>query len=387
MPALRRVALRRLSDDKFVSMLRISGCRGLALMPKLLTLQVVRGVAANLVVFSHLFAVQSKYTAVSVLPPFTVYGIAGVDLFFILSGFIMVAVAGRHVGPLEFIWQRATRIYPTYWVVSLIVLGVTLIAPDLVNSSLQRPPSIWRSFLLVPSDTLPLLAVGWTLIQEIYFYIVFALMLALRIPVGIGVVVWAATIGAFWYLAAGLLSASPVLRVVTSPLTTEFIIGALIGVLWTKRSLPFPSAATIAGIAGLAISVCYIAPATALVESSHLDVWRVAIFGLPAALIIYGVAGVGSRRAPRILVAAGDWSYSTYLIHVLVISAIGRVVFMTPAKNSVAGVILMIAGGLITANVAGAVLSLGFERPSLQWLRKFAPFPIRRGRPSLWRSV
>ena len=84
-------------------------------MPQLRTIQVARGIAANLVVFSHLFLVETKYTAAGVLPAFTLYGIAGVDLFFVLSGFIMVAVAGRDIGPIEFLWRRATRIYPTYW--------------------------------------------------------------------------------------------------------------------------------------------------------------------------------------------------------------------------------------------------------------------------------
>jgi exopolysaccharide production protein ExoZ len=65
---------------------------------KLQTLQVARGVAANLVVLAHLYDLEAKYTAGSLLPPATVYGVAGVDLFFVLSGFIMVAVAGRNTG-------------------------------------------------------------------------------------------------------------------------------------------------------------------------------------------------------------------------------------------------------------------------------------------------
>ncbi len=56
----------------------------------------------------------NTWLAVSCLA-FTLYGISGVDLFFVLSGFIMVAVAGRDIGPIEFLWRRATRIYPTYW--------------------------------------------------------------------------------------------------------------------------------------------------------------------------------------------------------------------------------------------------------------------------------
>ena len=142
-----------------------------AKMSQLRTIQMARGVAANLVVFSHLFFVESKYTAAGVLPAFTLYGIAGVDLFFVLSGFIMVAVAGRDIGPIEFLWRRATRVYPTYWLISLAVLAVAIVAPAIVNSSIQVPISLWRSFLLIPDRTLPLLAVGWTLVHEMYFYL------------------------------------------------------------------------------------------------------------------------------------------------------------------------------------------------------------------------
>ena len=69
-------------------------------MPRLVTIQAARGIAANLVLFSHLFLVEAKYTAGGVLPAFTQYGIAGVDMFFVLSGFIMAAVAGRDIGPI-----------------------------------------------------------------------------------------------------------------------------------------------------------------------------------------------------------------------------------------------------------------------------------------------
>ena len=140
-------------------------------MSELRTIQAARAIAANLVVFSHLFFVEAKYTASSILPAFTLYGIAGVDLFFVVSGFIMVAVAGRDRGPIEFLWRRATRIYPTYWLVSLTVRATSLIAPTFVNSSITTPISLWRSFLLIPDRTFPLLAVGWTLVYEMYFYL------------------------------------------------------------------------------------------------------------------------------------------------------------------------------------------------------------------------
>jgi exopolysaccharide production protein ExoZ len=138
-------------------------------MAQLLTIQAARGFAANLVVLSHLSIVEAKYTTGDVLPAFAFYGIAGVDLFFVLSGFIMVAVAGHYTGPIDFLWRRFTRIYPTYWLVSLPVLALAIVAPAFVNSLIQTPIALWRSFLLIPDRTPPLLAVGWTLVHEIVF--------------------------------------------------------------------------------------------------------------------------------------------------------------------------------------------------------------------------
>jgi peptidoglycan/LPS O-acetylase OafA/YrhL len=74
------------------------GQRVLGTQPaKLLTLQVLRAVAANLVVLQHLNQFETKYAGGPI--PFVQYGDIGVDLFFVISGFVMVAVAGR-------MWER-----------------------------------------------------------------------------------------------------------------------------------------------------------------------------------------------------------------------------------------------------------------------------------------
>ena len=86
--------------------------------------------------------------------------------------------------------RRATRIYPTYWLLSPPLVALAIVAPSFINSSVQTPISLWRSFFLIPDTTVPLLAVGWTLVHELYFYLVFSIFLALRIPILVGVVGW-----------------------------------------------------------------------------------------------------------------------------------------------------------------------------------------------------
>ena len=344
-------------------------------MSQLLTLQATRGVAANLVVFSHLFLVEAKYTAAGVLPAFALYGMAGVDVFFVLSGFIMVAVAGRNIGPIQFLWRRAARIYPTYWLVSLAVLALAIVAPAMVNSSIIAPISLWRSFLLVPGETMPLLAVGWTLVHEMYFYMVFAIFLALRLPVLAGLISWGVLLLVILAIVPDQVAASPFLRLVTSPLTLEFMMGAVVGILWRKRRLPGVIAVGAVGLTALALSIGYVAPLLSLVTSPHLDAWRVIIFGVPSALLIYALTGIEmlywKARSTALLVALGDWSYATYLTHVLVISAIGRALVLFAPAGGIGGSMILIATGLLGANIVGAAIHVFFERPVLDWLRQF----------------
>ena len=372
----------RLTVHSYSARLGKLDTRGWEEVPKLLTLQVARGVAANLVVLSHLFVVEGKYTHGGVLPSFAFYGLAGVDLFFVLSGFIMVAVAGRDVGPLQFLWRRAARIYPSYWLITLLVLAVTMIAPEIVNRSINEPISIWRSFLLFPAHTLPLLAVGWTLVYEMYFYLVFTIFLALRIPVLYGLIAWGLVILTVRLAIPNEVAASPVLSLVTNPMTVEFMMGAAVGLLWLNRRMPRPATVGMIGASVLAFCLIYVAPVLSLSSSPHLEQLRVLVFGIPSALVIYALAASEHRAEspapPRLLVVLGDWSYATYLVHVLVISTIGRMLALFLPAGGVAPSLELILVGAVAANLVGATVHTLFERPTLDWLHKLGPSPQRR---------
>ncbi len=342
-------------------------------MARLLTLQVTRGVAANLVVFSHLYTVGAKYTGADILPAFSFYGIAGVDIFFVLSGFIMVAVAGKPTGAIQFLWRRAARIYPAYWLVSLLVLATSLAQPTWVNSLVAGPISLWRSFLLVPDSTLPLLAVGWTLIHEVYFYLVFAILLALRIPIPVGLLGWGLVLLMVTALGGDYVASFPLGRVWTNPLTAEFMMGAAIGVLYDHKNMRGAAWAGATGLAMRATSIVFAAPALSLANNTHLDAWRVVLFGIPAALIVYWLAALEQstvRMPAKLLVALGDWSYATYLTHVLVLSALGRIIHTLAPSGALSSLVLFVVG-VPAANLAGAIMFRFFERPTLGMLYRF----------------
>jgi peptidoglycan/LPS O-acetylase OafA/YrhL len=349
-------------------------------MAKLLSLQAARGAAANSVMLFHVFPT-------AVLPAFAIYGFAGVDLFFVLSGFIMVAVAERGVGALEFLWRRAVRIYPIYWLISVMVLGIVMVAPAMDHSVLQMPDSLVRSFLLFPDRTTPLLPGSWTLVYEVYFYLVFAIFLALGIPIIAGLVIWGTLLAGLAAAIPHQIALSPVLQVMTNPLAAEFMMGAAVGLLWRSHVTPVPLLVGAAGIAGLVLSISYAAPAVALIgynyasssfiQNPHLDAWRVVLFGIPLAMIIYALAAIERwprrPKPPAFLVALGDWSYATYLAHLLIISVVTRLsAFLFPTGGVVASA-LIVATVLVAANLAGAALHILFERPSLKWLHLLGP--------------
>jgi exopolysaccharide production protein ExoZ len=343
-------------------------------MSRLLTLQMARGLAANLVILSHLVEVEAKFiNGGGILPAFCGYGIAGVDLFFVLSGMIMVAVAGKGVGSLEFLWRRAARIYPAYWLVSLVVLAASLLKPEWVNAAVRQPISIWRSFLLVPGPTVPLLAVGWTLVHEVYFYLVFALILALRIPFLLGLICWGLVLSIVTLLVGQYVVHFPIGFVWTNPLTIEFMMGAAIGLLYESKRIYAPAWVCFVGLLTLVISIVFLAPAVELATNPHFFGLRTALFGIPMAMIVYGLAGMeqaSMMRVPQILVTLGDWSYGTYLLHVLIIVALGRTIHAI-APSGVFSNVVLIFGGLLAANLAGALSFNYFERPTLRLLHKY----------------
>jgi peptidoglycan/LPS O-acetylase OafA/YrhL len=338
-------------------------------------IQVMRAIAANAVLLSHLFDVERKYSGVMILSSWCHLGSCGVDLFFTISGFIMMTIA-QGCGWREFLAARVTRIYPPYWFYTTLVFCVTLIVPSFVNSSFHYEPSIWKSYLLYPQLSQPLLAVGWTLIHEMYFYIVFAVILAFALPRIWALAGWALFLFASSFILHDWITANSttVFEVAAHPLTLEFILGALAGMAIQTNFTRFANTSLIAGIVGMFALPAIYNNLEILVDPNPGWV-RVVHLGLPAALIIYGCAAReyrnGGSRAPQWMVKLGNASYSTYLSHVLVISAIGRVAALLPKQNSVVLEALFLIVALVCTNIYGLVSYRLIERPMLEQARRF----------------
>jgi peptidoglycan/LPS O-acetylase OafA/YrhL len=294
-------------------------------------LQSLRGAAAMLVVIFHLASIEGNYgNGYRLLSDAFTIGMSGVDLFFVISGFVMVTVtrgAFQKDGACRrFLVHRSTRIYPLYWFFSLLVLAVFLVWPGMVKRSLgSGEVDLLGSFLLLPQDALPLLMVGWTLIHEMYFYLVFALLLYFSerrlVPL---LALWAGAV-----VCANLLlpsSAGATLRLVAHPLTLEFIAGCLAALLIHRGGL---CAGWLCLGVGIAAWLAGYFLHFNLGHGLEPTVWaRFLLFGIPATLVVYGLVVLETGR--RILLPAwtihlGDASYSLYLSHVLVLGALARI--------------------------------------------------------------
>lgn len=149
----------------------------------LLGIQMLRAAAAIAVVVYHMVHAEGVHGGgVAVLGGPAHFGYAGVDVFFVISGFIMATITagkfGRAKFAVEFLCRRAVRIVPLYWLCTLAVAAVLALHPNALSSEFENK-SLIDSLLMIPQAGGPLLAVGWTLSYEIFFYAMAAIGLAI----------------------------------------------------------------------------------------------------------------------------------------------------------------------------------------------------------------
>ena len=310
-------------------------------MKKLPSIQALRGIALLGVIGFHFLSIEKKYSGGDfLLPNFLHLGQSGIDLFFVISGFIMVTVTKGHFTlngeVIRFLWGRLTRIYPTYWFYFFLTLAVFLIKPDWVNSSQGHQTQLISSFLLWPSHQLPLVMVAWSLIYELWFYFVFSIFLNFRecflLPL---LLVWGAIITIINLLIT-VTDFSGVALIALHPYSLEFIIGALIALLFFQEHTSRLSACSMIFVITLILSLGFpIAYAFDIFEQESIV--RVCVMGTLYGFLVYSVATLEKLNEfsfPKSLQLLGDISYTVYLSHVLVLSAIGRLWLMaTPVPN------------------------------------------------------
>ena len=335
--------------------------------------QYLRAAAALVVVFYHVSVLSQKTWGLD--PDRIDYvGAAGVDLFFVISGFVMAMIVARPgaFDGREFWIRRIARVVPAYWVITFVVFALALAMPSLFSSTTADLPSLVTSLFFVAldhgdGDTVPLLVVGWTLNYEIFFYACVALTAGLfadRRLIGASILMICLVAAGLW-----LKPENPSLVFYTDPILLEFVFGILVFQTWsgTREAGPgfTPLLVFLAGAALLALQW----------ERPVGDL-RVFFWGVPAAAVLYGGLGSLTFRS-AFLARLGDWSYALYLTHVFVITfyikhAVSRVVMIELPWQ----VHYLIITAMSLA-VAGAFYAL-VERPLSRWtLRKLRGRSVR----------
>jgi peptidoglycan/LPS O-acetylase OafA/YrhL len=309
-------------------------------------LQVLRGVAALMVVMFHARVYEAPSSDNLLTSWLFRSGAAGVDLFFCISGFVMVYTtrtpAAQKIS--VFAVKRLCRVVPTYTVATLLFVTVLTLVQDISGFHDRNyhfaPAAILRSLCFIPLDLadgseIPLwgtasLRVGWTLNYEMYFYAVFALALLF------GRLRWAAffawmgvTLCAIPLLGRGMMSWDAYhfygwrfhyLNLMTSPLILEFVAGVVIGHLYL-RGWRFPNREWAWLISALAVSLLVWALLSGFRTGFGPNRWGLECILALAALMF--ADNTVRFRPPAALVWLGNISFSLYLMHPLVVEGLG----------------------------------------------------------------
>jgi exopolysaccharide production protein ExoZ len=331
---------------------------------KLNSVQYLRASAIAFVVGYH---ASDNLGAVSPHYDFLEFGQYGVDLFFVISGFIIMVTTTSESSPTIYIAKRLWRIVPLYWLVTLVYVCILLLAPDLLRSGVLDFGYIVKSFLFIPSYDpqfqnliWPLVVPGWSLNYEMYFYALFSIsLLAAKYR-------WCAA-SAILLLLIGfgqiINTSDPIVITYTNTLLVEFVFGIIAGAVFLNSN----AAATKL----LSLAFLFIAITAAVCVSHGIAVWRGILCGSTSGAILSLLLAFersGTNFSNVILIAIGDASYSIYLTHAAFISLLRRIAdsLQINEANS-AEMIAALVVALVGSSLVGWLIFVHFERRVMSW--------------------
>ena len=244
--------------------------------------------------------------------PLLGFGIWGVDIFFVISGFIMMYVTENNEK--YFLLKRIIRIVPLYWILTLGVFSIAIFYPYLLNNTTANFEHLFKSLFFIPFNKnetghFPILFLGWTLNFEIIFYILFSV--SLFFSKNNKFIICSILIILFSFLNFTLSEKHFIFSTYADYIFLEFIFGMVAYKIWKKFNNIFSiSSLNLFLLTAFAITVIL----------NNISSVRPIIFGIPSFfLLIYFLFFLKDTRFPKTLIVLGDASYCMYLLHPYII--------------------------------------------------------------------
>jgi peptidoglycan/LPS O-acetylase OafA/YrhL len=345
----------------------------------LYNLQLLRVVAALSVVYFHTTSDAGLGLDWNV-------GSRGVDIFFVISGFIIAYVGTSN--PNEFFRRRLIRVVPFYWAATLAVFALVLVAPSLFRSTNADFLHLFMSLLFIPHESVtgemhPTLILGWSLNFEMFFYASFAIALTISRK-------WSPLICASWlilFVLAVHLSGtqSQILDFYARPVVLEFCYGIAVFYLvdWTcaRRDSLMTSRLLLWALAGtLVVSLA----ALYVLELRYAEnVPRYIAAGIPAVLVVASalllerIFNLTSKN--RFLFLLAEASYIIYLIHTYIVFGVLRLLVSHADRLPAAAIVVLVLGLLALVSGIAVAIHLVFEKPVMAFLRSRLPSSRKTG--------
>jgi exopolysaccharide production protein ExoZ len=292
---------------------------------QLLSIQYLRGLAALSVLGTHALQWPLAEMNMGLLKT----GRLGVDVFFVISGFIITTIAGDgRFNPGEFLIRRAFRIVPAYWAATLLITILAVAMPTQFRTTIPTIEGLVKSLLFIPSldPKAPLLLLGWTLNFEVFFYLVFASLFFLgsKARTFVLLVMFALLVGIGQFV-TGL---SHVEAIYTSPSLIGFSFGTILAQAYQHGLFArFCEQLRWASIA----APCVLLVAYYAVDwggAEEIALWKHLLMSSTAlSIVLFGLNCEAASQVAYIKVFKyiGDISYSVYLFHIFSVGAIWAV--------------------------------------------------------------
>ena len=321
------------------------------------SIQILRGIAALLVVYAHIEFLNVKV------------GSFGVDIFFIISGFIIAYMVNKDTS--AFLYRRVVRIIPLYYSMTILTAALAIAKPAWFKHVIVNAETMLKSLLFIPyrlHGSGPVLSLGWTLNLEMFFYFVTFLCI---LAFGQKKSIWACQVILTIVVIVSYFVRPDSYEVafLSQGIILEFVLGTLLYYFWKKNPFEHQAAAK----AGL-IFLGLLALPFMFYADRYLEMERFVKFGIPALLLTNAFLLMEplirkENRFFKTAILIGDSSYAMYLAHPFIIYAFIRLVFAKMPTDNIFIQFIELLITLAAVCIISILMHQWYEKPVMKLLR------------------